>query len=142
MSHVRGSRFLVVCLILSGAVFALDVAFHALVVPDLYAGYPSRSRGEMAGLMPFLFLTYVVQITLFCLLFLLIHPGRGLKNAVLWGLWGGLFVVLPNMQFFVGVAGTTWTLLLIQIIEAIALLVVAIVIFELAYRTPEGETHG
>lgn len=58
-----------------------------------------------------------------------------MANAVSWGLWGGLFVVLPNMQFFVGVAGTTWTLLLVQIVEAIA-------VFELAYRVPRRGPHA
>lgn len=118
---------------LATAVFALDVAFHARVVPDLYDNYPQRAWAEMSALMPFLFLTYVVQITLFCLLFLFVCPARGLKNAALWGLWGGLFVLLPNMQFFVGVAGTTWTLLLVQVVEGIVLLVFAVTVFELAY---------
>lgn len=60
MPYVRWSRFRTVCLILSAAVFKLDVVFHALIVPDLYEGYRGRPRGEMAELMPFLFLTYVV----------------------------------------------------------------------------------
>lgn len=136
------ARFLVTSVILAVILFVADVAFHAVAVPNLYEGYPQRSSAEMAALMPFLFLTYLVQITMFLWLFTRLYPAGGVGKAIWWGLWGGLFVVLPNMQFFVGVAGTTWTLLLIQIIEAIALLVVAIVIFELAYRTPEGETHG
>ncbi len=46
----------------------------------------------------------------------------------------GLFVVIPNMQFFVAVAHTTWTMLIIQMVEAIALCGLAACIFEIAYR--------
>lgn len=134
MRGIHWPRLLAIGCTLAAGVFALDIAFHAWVVPELYDGYPQRARAEMTALMPFLFLTYIVQITMFCLLFLLVHPARGLKNAALWGLWGGLFVLLPNMQFFVGVAGTTWTLLLVQVVEGILLLVLAVTIFELTYR--------
>lgn len=137
MREVDWLRFLGICFVLSAAVFALDVVFHAWAVPGLYEGYPQRAPQEIAKLLPFLFVTYVAQITIFCLLFLCVYPARGMMNAIAWGLWGGLFVVFPNMQFFVGVAGTTWTLLAVQVVEAIVLLVLATAIFELGYR-PRG----
>ncbi len=126
-------RFLITSIILAVLIFAADVAFHALAVPNLYEGYPQRSAAEMQGLFPFLSLTYLVQITMFLWMFLRLYPQRGIGRAIWWGLWGGLFVVLPNMQFFVGVAGTTWTLLAVQVVEAIVLLIVAAVLFDLVY---------
>ena len=44
------------------------------------------------------------------------------------------------MQFFVGIAGTTWTLLGAQVVEAIVLLIIAAVLFDRVYpRTaPQG----
>ena len=127
-------RFLVTSVILAVIIFMADVAFHAMAVPPRYEGYPLRSSAEMAGLMPFLFLTYLVQITMFLWLFMRLYPAGGTGKAIWWGLWGGLFVVLPNMQFFVGVAGTTWLLLGIQVVEAIVLLIVAGVLFDLVHR--------
>jgi len=129
-------RFLVTSIIIAVVIFAADVTFHALVVPDLYQGYPQRAAAEMRALFPFLSLTYLVQITMFLWMYLRLYPQRGIGRAVWWGLWGGLFVVLPNMQFFVAVAGTTWTLLWAQVVEAIALLIVAAVLFDLVY--PRG----
>lgn len=134
MTRLLTVRFLVTSAILAVLIFAADVAFHAVVVPDLYAGYPQRAQAEIAGLMPFLFLTYIVQITMFLWLFMRLYPAGGIGKAIWWGLWGGLFVVLPNMQFFVGIAGTTWTLLAVQVVEAIVLLIVAGVLFDLVHR--------
>ena len=133
-------RFLITSIVLAVLIFAGDVAFHALAVPNLYEGYPQRSAEEMGGLFPFLFLTYLVQITMFLWLYLRLYPQRGTARAVWWGLWGGLFVVLPNMQFFVGIAGTTWTLLGAQVVEAIVLLIIAAVLFDRVYprTSPQG----
>ncbi|QZP08451.1 hypothetical protein [Caenibius sp. WL] len=132
--HTRlNLRFLVTSIILAVLIFAGDVAFHAMAVPNLYEGYPQRPAEEMSALFPFLFLTYLVQITMFLWLYLRLYPQRGIGRAVWWGLWGGLFVVLPNMQFFVGIAGTTWTLLWAQVVEAIVLLIIAAVLFDLVY---------
>ncbi|MGH6780837.1 MAG: hypothetical protein ACREB5_01840 [Sphingomonadaceae bacterium] len=128
------ARFLIVAVVLAVILFVADCAFHALAVPDMYAGYPQRSQAGIGALFPFLFLTYLVQIPMFLLMFLYIYPERGMGNAVWWGIWGGLFVVLPNMQFFVAIEGTTWTILIAQCIEAIVLLIIAGVLFELAYR--------
>jgi hypothetical protein len=71
---------------------------------------------------------------LFCFMFLRLYPARGVASAALWGLWGGFFVVIPNMQFFVAVKDTSWTVLGMQVIEGIVLMVLTGVIFELIYR--------
>lgn len=134
MTKLLTVRFLVTSAILAVLIFVADVAFHAVFVPDLYVGYPQRAQAEITGLMPFLFATYLVQITMFLWLFMRLYPAGGIGKAVWWGLWGGLFVVLPNMQFFVGIAGTTWTLLAVQVVEAIVLLIVAGVLFDLVHR--------
>ncbi|MGH6781468.1 MAG: hypothetical protein ACREB5_05135 [Sphingomonadaceae bacterium] len=134
MGNINWGRFLATCAVVTIIIFVLDIVFHAWIVPGMYAGYPQRPQAEIAGLIPFLFLTYIVQITLFCLMYLFIYPRRGMASAVFWALWGGFFVVIPNMQFFVGVAGTTWALLLVQVVEAIVLLVLGMIVFELAYR--------
>jgi len=134
MSKSDGLRFFVIAGIAAILVFVLDVLFHGTFARDMYVGYPSRPEAEMRALFPFLFLTYIGQLVTFCYLFLRVYPGRGLGKAVWWGLWGGLFVVYPNMQFFVAVRDTSWTLLWAQVIEAIVLCVVAVVLFEVLYR--------
>ncbi|MFL0239570.1 hypothetical protein [Mycobacterium sp. SMC-17] len=133
-------RFLVVALPVSILTFILDVVFHKTAGPALFgnsypaADYPQRPLAEIMDLFPFLGFTYVLQLTMLCFLFLRLYPGRGLGKAAWWGIWGGLFVVIPNMQFFVAVAHTTWTMLIIQMIEAIALCVLAACLFEIAYH--------
>jgi hypothetical protein len=133
-------RFLLAALPTSVLTFVLDVVFHKTLGPVLFGdrypaiGYPQRPLAEIMDLFPFLFFTYLLQLTMLCYLFLRLYPGRGLGKAAWWGSWGGLFVVIPNMQFFVAVAHTTWTMLIIQIIEAIALCVLATCVFEIAYR--------
>lgn len=127
-------RFTLVAIGAALLVFVLDVLFHGTLAQDMYAGYPSRPMAEVQALFPFLLLTYLGQLVTFCYMFLRIYPGRGVGKAAWWGLWGGLFVVYPNMQFFVAVRDTSWTLLWTQVVEAIVLCVLAVVAFELLYR--------
>jgi len=127
-------RFIVISSLVATLIFILDVLFHGTFAKDMYLGYPSRPEAEMRALFPFLFLTYIGQLVTFCYMFLRIYPHRGLGKAAWWGLWGGLFVVYPNMQFFVSVRDTSWTVLWMQVIEAIVLCMVAVVVFELLYR--------
>lgn len=134
MNAIKSARFLAVCFVISVIIFILDILFHGQVAPDMYVGYPQRPQAEMISLMPFLFATYVVQLTMYLLMFICIYPKRGIRNAVIWGLWGGLFVVIPNMQFFVAVKDTSWTLLGMQVIEGVVLLVIAGILLELMYR--------
>ena len=140
MANIKSIRFLVSCFAISIIIFILDILFHGQAVPDMYAGYPQRPQAEIVSLMPFLFLTYVIQLIMFLLMFVCIYPARGMRNAVVWGIWGGLFVVIPNMQFFVAVKDTSWTLLGTQVLEGIVLLVIANVLLELIYRPVNAAT--
>jgi hypothetical protein len=138
--NVDWTRFLIVAVPASILIFVLDIVFHRTLGPILFgdaypaADYPQRPETEIMGLFGFLFATYIAQLTIFCYLFVRLYPGRGLDKAAWWGLWGGFFVVIPNMQFFVAVEHTTWTMLLIQVVEAIALCVLVTCVFEIAYR--------
>lgn len=138
MNAIKSPRFLGVALLISVIIFILDIVFHSQVVPDMYAGYPQRPMAEMADLFPFLFLTYVVQLTMYLLIFVGLYPERGTRNAVIFGLWGGLFVVIPNMQFFVAVKDSSWAILGMQVAEGIALLIIAGLLFEFFYRAKPG----
>lgn len=127
-------RFLVTSVILAVIIFMADVAFHAMAVPNLYEGYPQRSSAGngRADALPVPDLPgpdHHVPVAVHAAL-----SGRRHRQGDLVGPVGGLFVVLPNMQFFVGVASTTWLLLGIQVVEAIVLLIVAGVLFDLVHR--------
>jgi len=137
--RIEWARFLIVTALTAIMIFVLDIAFHSTLAAPLFGGYPavdypSRPQAEIMPLLPFLFVTYILQITAFCYLFLRLYPGRGLRKAAWWGIWGGFFVVIPNMQFFVAVDHTTWKMLTIQVIEGIVLMVLVTCIFEIAYR--------
>ncbi len=127
-------RFLITSVAVSVLIFVLDVWFHGTFASQAYAGYPMRPMDQIMGLFPFLFATYVVQLSLFCFLFLRLYPSRGLPRAAWWGLWGGFFVVIPNMQFFVSIRDTSWSILAMQVVEGMALTVLTAILFELAYR--------
>jgi hypothetical protein len=108
----------------------------------MYEGYPSRPADQVQALMPFLFLTYVIQLPTFCYLYLRIYRERSLANALWWGAWGGFFVVIPNMQFFVGIPNMGWGLLGMQVVEGIALMLLLMAYFELVYRPRPGQMLG
>jgi hypothetical protein len=137
------NRFLVVSVVGAFLICAIDLAFHGTVAPKLFPGvypspdFPHRPQDESARLVPFLVSTYIVQLTLFCYMYLRMYPQRGMADAVWWGVWGALFVFIPNLQIFVSLTGYTWTMLAIQVVEGIALPVMMIVFFELLYR-PKG----
>ena len=134
MQAIDKPRFLITAAIVSVVIFVLDVWFHGTIAANMYTGYPQRPATEIMALFPFLFATYVVQLTLFCFMYLRLYPARGLPSAAWWGLWGGFFVVIPNMQFFVAVKDTSWTVLAMQVVEGIVLTVLTGLMFELAYR--------
>lgn len=127
-------RFLACSIGAAVLVFVLDIWWHGTVAAAMYEGYPQRPMAEMEALFPFLFLTYIVQLPLFAWLYLRLYPARGMRNAVWWGIWGGFFVVIPNMQFFVAVRDTSWTMLGMQVVEGIVLCILMMVVFETAYR--------
>jgi hypothetical protein len=62
------------------------------------------------------------------------YPERGMGNALWWGVWGALFIFVPNMQIFVSLDHYTWTQLGIQVVEGVILPVMMIVYIELVYR--------
>ena len=134
MQAIDKPRFLIAAGVVSVVIFILDVWFHGTFAANAYVGYPQRPANEIMALFPFLFATYVVQLMLFCFMFLRLYPARGLASAAWWGVWGGFFVVIPNMQFFVAVKDTSWAILGMQAVEGIVLTVLTCVIFELVYR--------
>src|SRR5579863_981512 len=103
--RIEWTRFLIITVVLSIVIFVLDIAFHTNLAPKILSGYPAEDypgrKDVTTNLLVFLFATYVVQIPVFCFMFLRLYAQRGLGNAIWWGIWGGFFVVIPNMQFFV-----------------------------------------
>lgn len=128
------TRFLLASLGAAILVFVLDVAWHGTIAHDMYRDYPNRPADQVQSLLPFLFLTYLTQLSAFCYLYLRIYRERNLSTALWWGLWGGFFVVIPNMQFFVGIPHMGWGLLGMQVVEGIALMVLLMAVFHAAYR--------
>jgi hypothetical protein len=56
-------------------------------------------------------------------------------GAAIWfGTWLGVWVVIPNMEFFVGLDKFTWNMLIIQVPEGAILTIIMMIFFELAYR--------
>lgn len=127
-------RFLLISILGAVLIFVLDVLWHGTVVRGMYEGYPARPSEQVQALMPFLFLTYLIQLPTFCYLYLRIYRERSLANAIWWGAWGGYFVVIPNEQFFVGIPNMSWGLLGMQVIEGMMLTIILMAYFELAYR--------
>ena len=132
-------RFLVFGTISAVLVFVLDIGFHMHLAQVLFTEYPAhdypqRPAEESMKLFPFLFLTYLLQLNIFCYLFTRVYPRRGLGNALWFGAWLGVWVVIPNMQFFVGLDKYTWHMLIIQIPEGAILTVMMMAFFEFAYR--------
>ena len=134
MQKLDWPRFVIVGSLTATAIFVLDIAWHGTIAKGMYAGYPQRPMTEIQQLFPFLFATYVVMLLLFCFMFLRLYPARGLKSAIWWGIWGGFYVVIPNMQFFVAVRDTSWSVLGMQVVEGIVLMVMTAAAFELFYR--------
>jgi hypothetical protein len=120
-------------------VFALDVPFHQYLAPHIFTEYPAhdypqRPPAEVAGLFWFLALTYLFQLNFFCYTYLRVYPMRGMGNAIWYGGWLGVWVVIPNMQFFVGLDKYTWHMLAIQVPEGAILTTIMMLFFEALYR--------
>lgn len=136
---VEWPRFLVFGALSAVLVFALDLPFHVFLARKLFAEYPAhdfpqRPPEESAKLLWFLFLTYLFQLSFFCYMFLRVYPARGMGKAIWFGLWLGVWVVIPNMQFFVGLDKYTWNMLAIQVPEGAILTMIMMAFFEAAYR--------
>jgi len=120
-------------------VFALDIPFHRFLAPHIFTEYPAhdyprRPPAEVAELMWFMALTYLFQLNFFCYTFLRVYPMRGMGNAIWYGAWLGVWVVIPNMQFFIGLDKYTWHMLAIQVPEGAILTMIMMAFFELVYR--------
>lgn len=92
--RIEWARFLIVTALTAITIFVLDIAFHSTLAAPLFGSYPavdypSRPQVAIMPLLPFLFVTYILLITAFCYLFLRLYPGRGLRKAAWWGIWGG-----------------------------------------------------
>lgn len=138
-ARVVDARFFVVGAATAAILFAGDLLFHTVIAPKWFAPYPAsdfpeRPLEEMHGLMPWLFFTYIVHGLYFFYTYLRACPKRGTARAVKYGLWLGIWVLIPNMQFFVGLDKYTWHMLAIQVVEGALLIMLAIVFFELVYR--------
>jgi hypothetical protein len=132
-------RFLIWAAIGATLIFVLDIAFHALAAPKLFTDYPAhdfpqRPAEETQALMPWLFAVYLVQLTLFCLVYLRIYSVRSMASALRFAVWLAFWVFIPNCQFFVGLDKYSWNMLIIQLPEAIVITVLLLVFFEATYR--------
>jgi hypothetical protein len=148
---VEWQRFLLWGTASAVLVFALDIPFHQLLAPKIFTEYPAhdyphRPPVEVADLMWFMALTYLFQLNFFCYTFLRVYPMRGIGNAIWYGAWLGVWVVIPNMQFFVGLDRYTWHMLAIQVPEGAILTMIMMAFFEFAYHPkPRGAlaaAHG
>ena len=133
------TRFLLMGTASALLVFALDLTFHKYLAPSIFTDYPAhdypqRSAAEMARLMWFLLLTYLLQLNFFCYTYLRVYPMRGVGNAIWYGAWLGMWVVIPNMQFFVGLDKYTWHMLAIQVPEGAILTMIMMAFFEWRYH--------
>ncbi len=132
-------RFLMIGLAGSVLVFVLDLSFHMFLAQKIFDEYPAhdfpqRPGAESFRLMPFLLFTYLFQLTTFAYLFTRVYPRRGMGNAIWFGAWLGIWVVIPNAQFFVGLDKYTWHMLAIQVPEGALLTMMVMAFFEWAYR--------
>jgi hypothetical protein len=137
------SRFLMFGALGAILIFVLDLPFHAVVAPKIFTEYPAhdfpqRPMAEAQALLPWLFLVYLVQLTILCYVYLRACPGRGMTSALWFGAWIGLWIAIPNMQFFVGLDKYTWHMLAIQIPEGMILPMILLAFFEWAYRPKTG----
>ncbi len=131
----------------AGLVFVLDLPFHQLLAPKLFTEYPAhdfphRPQEDSMKLMWFLLLTYLFQLSTFCYLFLRVYPRRGFANAIWFGAWLGVWVVIPNMQMFVAMDKYTVNMLIIQVPEGAILTMIMMAAFEPLYRLvtrPKGD---
>jgi hypothetical protein len=133
------SRFLIFGALGAILIFILDIPFHALVAPRLFTEYPAhdfpkRPATQAQALLPWLFLVYLVQLTILCYVYLRACPRRGVASALWFGAWIGLWIAIPNMQFFVGLDKYTWHMLAIQIPEGMILPMILLAFFESTYR--------
>jgi hypothetical protein len=131
---IQWPKFLAVTLASAILVFALTLVWHGHVAAGMYDGMPMRPADQVEALLPFLFGTILLELGVFFYMYMRIYPQRSLSTALWWGAWGGFFIVLPNGQFFVGTPNMGWDVLIMEMIEGIVSMVLAMAIFQSIYR--------
>jgi hypothetical protein len=134
---IQWPRFLVASLIGTAVIFAFAMLWHGPA--GMYDGIPVRPADDMKALLPFLGLTFLVQFPVFCFLYLRAYPQRSMANALWFGAWCGLFIMMPNGQFFVGTPNMGYGVLLTQMAQGIVSTVVLMAIFQAIYQ-PKDES--
>jgi hypothetical protein len=132
-------RFLIASLVGTVVIFVFAVLWHGTIAAGMYQGIPIRPAEDMKGLMPFLALTFLVELPLFCYVYLRCYPQRSMSNALWFGAWCGLFMMMPNGQFFVGTPGMGWDTLIMQIVQGVVSAMLLMAIFQAIYQ-PKDES--
>jgi hypothetical protein len=131
---VKWPRFLIASLLTAIFVAAVAMVWHGQIATSMYADYPSRPADQMRSLFPFLIVTFLVQIPIFCYMYLRVYQQRSMANAAKFGLWAGFFTMMPNGQFWVGTPGVGWDFLVMQLVQGVVTLILAMVLFQAIYR--------
>jgi hypothetical protein len=138
---VNWPRFLVASIVSALFVIIVAIAWHGHFAASMYATFPARPADQLQLLMPFLVLTFLIQIPIFCYMYLRVYPQRSVSNAAKFGLWAGFFTMMPNGQFWVGTPGVDWDFLIMQIVQGVVTLIFTMVLFQLIYKpTDENST--
>ena len=131
---VNWPRFLVASLICAILVIAIAIGWHGYIAAPMYADFPLRPADQREGLTWFLVLTFLIQIPIFCYMYLRVYPQRSIANAAKFGLWCGFFTMMPNGQFWVGTPGVGWDFLIMQIVQGVLTMVLVTIIFQAIYN--------
>jgi len=131
---VNWPRFLVASLLTAVFVAVVAIVWHGHIASSMYADYPARPADQVKGLLPFLILTFLIQIPIFCYMYLRSYPQRSVGNAAKFGLWAGFFTMMPNGQFWVGTPGVGWDFLVMQLAQGTITLILAMVLFQAVYK--------
>jgi hypothetical protein len=135
---IEWPRFLIASLVGTVVVFVLAVYLHGTVFAGMYEGIPIRPAADVKPLMPFLALTFLVELPVFCFVYLRCYPKRSMTNALWFGAWAGLFTMMPNGQFFVGTPGMGFDVLIMQMVHGVLSIMLLMAIFQAIYR-PKDE---
>ena len=131
---VNWPRFAIGSLLATMFVAVVAVVWHGHIAASMYATFPARPAEQVQALMPFLMLTFLVEIPIFCYMYLRVYPQRSLRNAATFGLWAGAFIMMPNGQFWVGTPGVEWDFLFMQLVQGVVTLVLATMLFQAVAR--------
>lgn len=131
---VNWPRFLIGSLLAAAFVVVVAFVWHGQIAASMYADFPARPKDQMQALFPFLILTFLIQIPIFCYMYLRVYPQRSLGNAAKFGLWAGFFTMMPNGQFWVSTPGVGWDFLIMQLVQGVVTLVLAMLLFQAVAR--------